>query len=212
MSLSRTDGMTASEKLQQRAEQKQMETENTLLKAALAESSERCEKSLKESTDLLRTAEQKRLQEQQRWNELHEMKQQELNRNVNEHLQKLNESVASLKTVNQSLTDTISSQISELVDSVRAATVEEVQAALAADRAALTRATADFQAKLTECGENFENKTADIESRLDTKLKELEQKQRRFFAFNGVKHIVFWAQPFLTFVGIALLVWFLFFQ
>ena len=50
-------------------EQKQLETENTLLKAALAQSSERCEESLKGSLDVLRTAEQQWQDRQQQSDE-----------------------------------------------------------------------------------------------------------------------------------------------
>ena len=82
MTLHRTP--TASEELQRIAEQKQLETENTLLKAALAQSSERCEESLKESLDVLRTAEAEqraaeeaaRRAEQERQRELEQLEQE----------------------------------------------------------------------------------------------------------------------------------------
>ena len=76
MSLQRTDGLTAKDKLNQLAEQKQIEVENTLLKAALAQSSEECEKSLKESSNLLQKAELNRqIENEQRLQELKSLKQ-----------------------------------------------------------------------------------------------------------------------------------------
>ena len=80
MTLHRTP--TASEELQRIAEQKQLETENTLLKAALAQSSERCEESLKGSLDVLRTAEQQWQDRQQQSNEQQKKQLEELNKNV----------------------------------------------------------------------------------------------------------------------------------
>lgn len=212
MSLSRTDGLTASEQLQQRAEQKQMETENTLLKAALAQSSERCEESLRASEDLLRTAEQNWQQRQKQSVELHGKQINELNRNVSENLNRINESVSKLKNVNQELSITISDQVFDLVDSVRSATVAEVQAALTANKQELGTATVELHRTLQATGQKMESTVSQIEKRLDSKLSELETKQRRFFAMDGFKHYVFWSLPVIQLAEIALLVWLLFFK
>ena len=126
MSLQRTDGLTAKDKLNQLAEQKQIEVENTLLKAALAQSSEECEKSLKESNNLLQRAELNRqIENEQRLQELQLLRQQH-----EKQLNEISQTINSLKTIDQKLEHTISSQISDLTDRIQASTTAQVQSAL----------------------------------------------------------------------------------
>ena len=210
MTLHRTP--TASEELQRIAEQKQLETENTLLKAALAQSRERCEESLKGSLDVLRTAEQKWQDRQQQSNEQQKKQLEELNKNVSENLNSLNKSIEKLKNVNESLSHTISVQLSKLVNSVQEATVAEVKYSLRENENNLREATDRFEEILNRTCEKFDKDMTAIEKKLDQKVVDLERQQRRFFTFHGVKHVVFWLQPLLSLVTLGLVVWSIFFK
>ena len=193
MTLHRTP--TASEELQRIAEQKQLETENTLLKAALAQSSERCEESLKGSLDVLRTAEQQWQDRQQQSDEQQKKQLEELNKNVNE-----------------SLSHTISVQLSKLINSVQEATVAEVKYSLRENENNLREATDRFEEILNRTCEKFDTDMTAIEKELDQKVVDLERQQRRFFTFHGVKHVVFWLQPLFSLATLGLVIWSIFFK
>lgn len=199
MTLHRTP--TASEELQRIAEQKQLETENTLLKAALAQSSERCEESLKGSLDVLRTAEQQ-------WQD----RQQQSNEQQKKQLEELNKSIEKLKNVNESLSHTISVQLSKLVNSVQEATVAEVKYSLRENENNLREATDRFEEILNRTCEKFDTDMTAIEKKLDQKVVDLERQQRRFFTFHGVKHVVFWLQPLFSLATLGLVIWSIFFK
>ena len=126
MSLQRKDGLTAKEKLDQLAQQKEVDLENTLLKAALAQSNEGCVKLLKESNNLLQRAELNRqIENEQRLQELQLLRQQH-----EKQLNEISQTINSLKTIDQKLEHTISSQISDLTDRIQASTTAQVQSAL----------------------------------------------------------------------------------
>ena len=199
MTLHRTP--TASEELQRIAEQKQLETENTLLKAALAQSSERCEESLKGSLDVLRTAEQQ-------WQD----RQQQSNEQQKKQLEELNKSIEKLKNVNESLSHTISVQLSKLVNSVQEATVAEVKYSLRENENNLREATDRFEEILNRTCEKFDTDMTAIEKKLDQKVVDLERQQQRFFTFHGVKHVVFWLQPLFSLATLGLVIWSIFFK
>lgn len=208
MTLHRTP--TASEELQRIAEQKQLETENTLLKAALAQSSERCEESLKGSLDVLRTAEQQWQDRQQQSNEQQKKQLEEMNKNVSENLNSLNKSIEKLKNVNESLSHTISVQLSKLVNSVQEATVAEVKYSLRENENNLREATDRFEEILNRTCEKFDTDMTAIEKKLDQKVVDLERQQQRFFTFHGVKHVVFWLQPLFSLATLGLVIWSIF--
>ena len=210
MTLHRTP--TASEELQRIAEQKQLETENTLLKTALAQSSERCEESLKGSLDVLRTAEQQWQDRQQQSNEQQKKQLEELNKNVSENLNSLNKSIEKLKNVNESLSHTISVQLSKLVNSVQEATVAEVKYSLRENENNLREATDRFEEILNRTCEKFDTDMTAIEKKLDQKVVDLERQQQRFFTFHGVKHVVFWLQPLFSLATLGLVIWSIFFK
>ena len=199
MTLHRTP--TASEELQRIAEQKQLETENTLLKAALAQSSERCEESLKGSLDVLRTAEQQ-------WQD----RQQQSNEQQKKQLEELNKSIEKLKNVNESLSHIISVRLSKLVNSVQEATVAEVKYSLRENENNLREATDRFEEILNRTCEKFDTDMTAIEKKLDQKVVDLERQQRRFFTFHGVKHVVFWLQPLFSLATLGLVIWSIFFK
>lgn len=124
-----------------------------------------------------------------------------------------------MKNVNESLSHTISVQLSKLVNSVQEATVAEVKYSLrenennlreATDR--FREATDRFEEILNRTCEKFDKDMTEIEKKLDQKVVDLERQQRRFFTFHGVKHVVFWLQPLLSLVTLGLVVWSIFFK
>ena len=163
MSLQRTDGLTARDKLNQLAEQKQIEVENTLLKAALAQSSEEYEKSLKQSNSLLQKAE----------------------------LNEISQTINDLKTADQKLEHTISSRISEFTDRVQASTTAQVQSALNQVNMDLTALSEGLQATQTQCNDQFRHSNEKLTQEYGKFLIEFKDRQRSFFRLYGFKHIVF---------------------
>lgn len=206
MSLSKTDGTTAREQLHQIAEQRKTELENTLLKEALAQSSERCEESLKTCATLLQRAEQNWQQNLQQNYVLQEKHLGELDSSVSETMLMFDEKLRQIKDANAELATTISDQISKLVDSVREATVAEVQSALTADKQELAEATAEYHSALQGTKQNMMSTVTEINNRLKSSLNELEERQRKFFSMHGFKHFVFWLLPFLQLAEMILLI------
>ena len=206
MSLQRTDGLTAKDKLNQLAEQKQIEVENTLLKAALAQSSEECEKSLKESSNLLQKAELNRqIENEQRLQELQLLRQQH-----EKQLNEISQTINSLKTIDQKLEHTISSQISDLTDRIQASTTAQVQSALNQVYMDLTALSERLQATQTQCNDQFRHSNEKLTQEYGKFLIEFKDRQRSFFRLYGFKHIVFWALPVLQLVNTILFICFLY--
>ena len=137
---------------------------------------------------------------------------EELNKNVSENLNSLNKSIEKLKNVNESLSHTISVQLSKLINSVQEATVAEVKYSLRENENNLREATDRFEEILNRTCEKFDTDMTAIEKKLDQKVVDLERQQRRFFTFHGVKHVVFWLQPLLSLVTLGLVVWSIFFK
>ena len=205
MSLQRTDGLTAKDKLNQLAEQKQQELENTLLKAALAQSSEGCEKYLKESNSLLQKAELNRqIENEQRLQELQLLRQQH-----EKQLNEISQTINSLKTADQKLEHTISSRISDLTDRIQASTTAQVQSALNQVYHDLTALSEGLQATQKQCNDLFRHSNEKLMQEYDQILVELNDKQRSFFHFHSVKHFIFWTLPVLQLVNTVLLICFL---
>lgn len=117
-----------------------------------------------------------------------------------------------MKNVNESLSHTISAQLSKLVNSVQEATVAEVKYSLRENENNLREATDRFEEILNRTCEKFDKDMTAIEKKLDQKVVDLERQQRRFFTFHGVKHVVFWLQPLLSLVTLGLVVWSIFFK
>lgn len=115
-----------------------------------------------------------------------------------------------MKNVNESLSHTISVQLSKLVNSVQEATVAEVKYSLRENENNLREATDRFEEILNRTCEKFDKDMTEIEKKLDQKVVDLERQQRRFFTFHGVKHVVFWLQPLLSLVTLGLVVWSIF--
>ena len=114
------------EQLQELNRQSRTELENSLLKEALAMSSENCEELMKQSNQEQVRAEQNRQRDA------------EQNRKL---LSELKQSVELLKNSNELLQDAISGEIGSLKDEVKENTVQEVRKALQANIEAIQRAT-----------------------------------------------------------------------
>lgn len=166
MSLQRTDGLSASAQLHQRAEQKQMETENTLLKVALTESSEKCEKSLKECVALLQMTEKNR-----------EKESVEQRRIVEE----IEMSVKQLKNVNEQLQNSIGNALKGLTDDIRRETIRTVGDALRVNIEAINNTSIILKRK--------SEKMVDV---MNSKISELDEAKEKFFSFKGIKTYLFW--------------------
>lgn len=205
MSLQRADGLTAKEKLDQLAQQKQVDLENTLLKAALAQSSDECEKYLKESNALLLKAEQNRQTEnEQRLQELQQIKQLH-----QKYLSEINQTINDLKSIDQKLELTISSQISNFADSIQASTTAQVQLALNGVYNDLTTLSERLQDAQRQFNDQFQHSNEQITQEHSKFLIEFKERQRSFFRLQGFKHFVFWALPVLQIVNSVLLICFL---
>ena len=137
---------------------------------------------------------------------------EELNKNVSENLNSLNKSIEKLKNVNESLSHTISVQLSKLVNSVQEATVAEVKYSLRENENNLREATDRFEEILNRTCEKFDTDMTAIEKKLDQKVVDLERQQQRFFTFHGVKHVVFWLQPLFSLATLGLVIWSIFFK
>ena len=140
--------------------------ENSLLKEALAMSSENCEELMKQSNQEQVRAEQNRQRDA------------EQNRKL---ISELKQSVELLKNSNELLQDAISGEIGSLKDEVKENTVQEVRKALQANIEAIQRAT-----KL------LEKQSDTLTSVMKQKLRELEESKNSFFRYEGLKLYLFW--------------------
>ena len=154
------------EQLQELNRQSRTELENSLLKEALAMSSENCEELMKQSNQGQARAEQNRQRDA------------EQNRKL---ISDLKQSVELLKNSNELLQDAISGEIGSLKDEVRENTVQEVRKALQANIEAIQRAT-----KL------LEKQSDTLTSVMKQKVRELEESKNSFFRYEGLKLYLFW--------------------
>jgi t-SNARE complex subunit (syntaxin) len=104
--------------------------------------------------------------------------------------------------VNEELATTITVEVDRLLNQVRTATVGEVKDALRTTNDTITQSCSKFNQQLTGAAdttetqmkatvENFNQEVDRINMALCEKLRELESKQREFFAFEGAKHFSF---------------------
>ena len=174
------------EQLQEMNRQSRTELENSLLKEALALSSENCEKLMKQSNQEQAQAEQNR------------RKDAEQNRQL---ISELKQSVELLKNSNELLQDAISGEIGNLRGEVRENTVQEVKKALQANIEAIQRAT-----------KALENQSDELTKVMKRKVEELENSKNSFFKYEGKKIYLFWGGMVCNIITLVLLVCFLLFK
>lgn len=183
---SRNAQPTAREKLQDHNARSKAEYENSLLKENLTEYTELFERLRTEQNAFLEQAEQS-LQNERQKNE--------------QRLNKLQESVNSLRNANEILSQNMSKSIEAMTSDVKAETVKTVQEALKANTDALGSAA---------------KKIADYEKSVIKTTKEslaaFTERQKRFFDFDSLRTAVFWAGCISNFVTLLLLLYFLFFR
>lgn len=160
------------EQLQELNRQSRTELENSLLKEALAMSSENCEELMKQSNQEQVRAEQNRQRDA------------EQNRKL---ISELKQSVELLKNSNELLQDAISGEIGSLKDEVKENTVQEVRKALQANIEAIQRAT-----KL------LEKQSDTLTSVMKQKIRELEESKNSFFRYEGLKLYLFFSALRIT--------------
>ena len=154
------------EQLQELNRQSRTELENSLLKEALAISSENCEELMKQSTQEQVRAEQNRQKDAEQSRKL---------------ISELKQNVEQLETSNELLQNAIASEIGALKDEVRENTIQEVREALQANIEAIQRAT-----KL------LEKQSDTLTNVMKQKVRELENIKNSFFQFEGFKMYLFW--------------------
>jgi len=131
--------------------------------------------------------------------------------------------VSKLKNVNQELSTTITAEVDNLISQVKEATVREVRQSLKDTNDAintscnkfqrtLLTAVNDAETEMKATAENFNQEVDKINMALDEKLRELDSKQREFFAFEGAKSFFFWLSQLVSLGTFALLIYFLFFK
>ena len=154
------------ERIQELNRQSRTELENSLLKEALALSSESCEELMKQSNQGQARAEQNRQRDA------------ELSRQL---ISELKKQVEQLENSNELLQNAISAGIGSLRDEVRESTVQEVKKALQANIEAVQRAT-----------KALEKQSDTLTSVMKQKVRELEESKNSFFRYEGLKIYLFW--------------------
>ena len=172
------------EQLQELNRQSRTELENSLLKEALALSSESCEELMKQSNQGQARAEQNRQRDA------------ELSRQL---ISELKKNVEQLENSNELLQNAISAEIGSLRDEVRESTVQEVRKALQANIEAVQRAT-----------KALEKQSDTLTSVMKQKVRELEESKNSFFRYEGLKLYLFWAGMGCNIVTLILLIYYLF--
>lgn len=174
------------EQLQELNRQSRIELENSLLKEALAMSSENCEELLKQYNQEQVKAEQNRKRDAEQNRKL-----------INE----MQQNVELLKKSNELLQLVISQKIGDLKDEVRESTVREVEKALQANIEAIQGATKEI-----------EKETDTLKTVMGQKVRELENSKNSFFKYEGKKIYVFWAGMVCNIITFILLLFFLAFK
>ena len=154
------------ERIQELNRQSRTELENSLLKEALALSSESCEELMKQSNQGQARAEQNRQRDA------------ELSRQL---ISELKKQVEQLENSNELLQNAISAGIGSLRDEVRESTVQEVKKALQANIEAVQKAT-----------KALEKQSDTLTSVMKQKVRELEESKNSFFRYEGLKIYLFW--------------------
>ena len=150
------------ERIQELNRQSRTELENSLLKEALALSSESCEELMKQSNQGQARAEQNRQRDA------------ELSRQL---ISELKKQVEQLENSNELLQNAISAGIGSL----RESTVQEVKKALQANIEAVQKAT-----------KALEKQSDTLTSVMKQKVRELEESKNSFFRYEGLKIYLFW--------------------
>lgn len=174
------------EQLQELNRQSRTELENSLLKEALAMSSENCEELMKQSNQELAKAEQNRQRDAEQSRKL---------------ISELKQSVELLKNSNELLQNAISGEIGALRDEVRENTVQEVKKALQANIEAIQRAT-----------KALEKQSDILTSVMKQKIRELEDSKNGFFRYEGIKMYLFWGGMGCNILTMIILLYCLFFK
>ena len=172
------------EQLQELNRQSRIELENSLLKEALALSSESCEELMKQSNQGQARAEQNRKRDA------------ELNRQLISELKKY---VEQLENSNELLQNTISAEVRGLKDEVRESTIQEVKKALQANIEAMQKAT-----------KALEKQSDILINVMKQKVRELEDSKNGFFKYEGVKLYLFWGGMLGNILVFILLVYIVF--
>lgn len=172
------------EQLQELNRQSRTELENSLLKEALAMSSESCEELMKQSNQEQARAEQNRQRDADQSRKL---------------ISELKQSVELLQNSNELLQNAISAEIGALRDEVRENTVQEVKKALQANIEAIQRAT-----------KALEKQSDTLTAVMKQKVRELEDSKNSFFKYEGKKIYLFWAGMACNIGTLLLLVYYVF--
>ena len=171
------------EQLQEMNRQSRTEMENSLLKEALALSSENCEELMKRSNQEQAKAEQNRQRDAEQSRKL---------------IGEMKQSVELLKNSNELLQNAISDEVGALRGEIKESTVREVKKALTGHLDAIQMAT-----------QSLEKQSDAITSVMRQKIQELENSKKSFFRFEGIKMYLFWAGWISNIVTLVLLVCFL---
>ena len=155
------------EQLQELNRQSRTELENSLLKEALALSSENCEELMKQSNQGQARAEQNRQRDA------------ELSRQL---ISELKKHIEQLENSNELLQNAISAEIGSLRDEIREkSTIQEVRKALQMNIEAVRKAT-----------KALEKQSDTLTSVMKQKVRELEESKNSFFRYEGLKLYMFW--------------------
>ena len=158
--------LSAKEQLHELNEQKKLDLENSLLKEALAESSERCERLLREFGSLQQTAEENR--------------QKEAERN-HQTIEELSWTVQQLQSGNELLEKGMSREIGALCDELQRGTLDKVNSLWS-----------DYQTEIERKFNSIIRMEEEVNARLGQQVREVEAARRRLFRFDGLKSALFW--------------------
>lgn len=174
------------EQLQELNKKSRIELENSLLKEALALSSENCEELMKQSNQEQARAEQNRQRDAEQSRKL---------------IRELQQSVKQYQDSSEQLRNAISTAVGNLADDVGENTINAVREALMANDKGIRGATA----ALVE-------QTNQLITVMQRKVDELEKTKNSFFQFEGKKLYLFWGGMICNIITLILLVWVIVFR
>lgn len=174
------------EQLQELNKKSRIELENSLLKEALALSSESCEELMQQSKQEQARAEQNRQRDA------------EQNRKL---IRELLQSIKQYQDSSEQLRNAISTAVGDLADEVEENTINAVREALMANDKGIRGATA----ALVE-------QTNQLITVMQRKVDELEKTKNSFFKYEGKKLYLFWGGMICNIVTLILLVWVMVFK
>lgn len=174
------------EQLQELNKKSRIELENSLLKEALALSSESCEELMKQSKQEQARAEQNRQRDAEQSRKL---------------IRELQQSIKQYQDSSEQLRNAISTAVGDLADEVEENTINAVREALMANDKGIRGATA----ALVE-------QTNQLITVMQRKVDELEKTKNSFFKYEGKKLYLFWGGMICNIVTLILLVWVMVFK